>query len=214
MAKVVIDRFKALPPVCIMTGETEDVSFERTKLKSNDEVQILKLLVLSLVTAPLGTYWRPKRNTETFELSLPFTPAGLADYKRGRFLMKACLGGAIACLLGMVAVIALLQRPDSVTMLGVLGGGLVGVGTFFAIAFVKRNSVPRVLSFDERKIGLELPSTTAALAVQAAIAEKRAARDEALAEKRARKRSEPEKPAEEKRKLQPLGVAKRRKRAL
>jgi hypothetical protein len=217
MAKVVIDRFKALPPVCIMTGETEDVIFERTKLKSNDEVQVLKLLVMSLVTAPLGTHWRPRRNTETFELSLPFTRAGLAAYRRGRSLLKACLGGAILCLVGMIAVMAfaLGPHPSYLAMLGVLGGGLVGVGTFFLIAFKTRGSVPRVLSFDERRIGLDLPSAVAAKAVQRAITEKRAARDEALAKKRARKNRPAERAAAEepeKSRLQPLSVSKRRRR--
>ena len=91
MPRVAFNKFKALPPVCIVTGADDAVVFQRVKLtydKRYANMDPTLALILMLLTR------RRSSQREEIQLSLPFAPGAYEAWQRSKWHRVACLVAA------------------------------------------------------------------------------------------------------------------------
>lgn len=167
MPRVVIDPDKPVPPVCIVTGETDGVTFERVKVKAMDEVEILKGILVMLVTLGMAA---PESRHGAVELSLPFSPRGLRSYRRGRRVAVACFASAIGLLVTLIAVMLSLPAGSNWQQtVPILGVTALLLGLALQVAHQSGGAGPKLVSMAEHAVEVEVQSPEAARAITAAL---------------------------------------------
>lgn len=147
-----------LPRVCVITGQTEGISFKPVKF-----AWYPRWLLIFLPFAALIVLLIAMALTKRAKGTLPFSEEGWARWQRSKLLFGLSFLGTIVILVGGIAVFA--GRSDGIPILvSVLLATLVPVVTYFAVV---RGRVPQVQRIDERNITLSLPSESAAATITA-----------------------------------------------
>jgi hypothetical protein len=143
-----------LPKVCVVTGETADVTFQKVKFQWYPRwVAVFSCAPLIAVIVMLVLMKRA-------EGELPFTAKAYGAYK----LAKAMLALAILACIGLIlgAVFLLDSSPPLAVVMFVLA---IAAPVAISLAFVRGKTVG-VTRIDETGITLRIPSEAAAMAIR------------------------------------------------
>lgn len=145
-----------LPPVCVVTGQTEGVEFRSVKFSWYPRwvaaLILLNLLIAAIVAMAL---------TKKVQGELPFTEQAWKAWKRGQLLFTLSGVGCIGLLIGAIVLLA-----DEHTALGFLTVLLaIALPIVVGVGFLRRKG-PSVQRIAEGRITLKLPSDEAAQRIE------------------------------------------------
>jgi hypothetical protein len=171
MPKVTFNKFKALPPVCIITGAKEGVVFQRVTLTYEQRADPAVALTLM------------SRYPDAIPLSLPFTQQAYDAWQRSKWRLVACVVGA-SILPFFVFPLAIAVSPAFFALAAVAVPLVMA-----AIALKKEMSKgPRVTRVEGEMVELDIASAAAAAAIKKHAEEVHERDKERLAERLAKTR--------------------------
>ncbi|MCP3165099.1 hypothetical protein [Myxococcus qinghaiensis] len=147
-----------LPRVCVITGQTEGISFKPVKFAWYPRWLLIFVPFAALIVLLIAIAL-----TKRAKGTLPFSEEGWARWQRSKLLFGLSFLGTIAILVGGIAVFA--GRSDGTPILvAVLLAVLLPVVAYYA---VMKGRVPLVKRIDNRHLTLSLPSESAATTITA-----------------------------------------------
>jgi hypothetical protein len=144
-----------LPRVCVATGETEGVSYQKVTFTFVPLWARLSVGFCGIIGIILMIV-----NTKKVEAEIPFTDAAFRTFKVARIVPLALILGAVALM-----VVPIVIDPELVLFsIVVFVAGLVAAIIY--IQAVTRPSGPMVKEIDDEFITLEIPNDEAARAIE------------------------------------------------
>lgn len=147
-----------LPRICVITGQTEGISFKPVKFAWYPRWLLIFLPFAALIVLLIAIIL-----TKRAKGTLPFSEEGWARWQRSRLLFGLSFLGTIAILVGGIVVFAGKGNGTPI-LVAVLVAVLVPVVAYFTAV---KGRVPLVKKIDERTITLRLPSDSAATTIAA-----------------------------------------------
>lgn len=142
-----------LPKVCVLTGETQDVAFQKVKF------QWYPRWVAVLACAPLIAVIVMLVMMKRAQGELPFSPRGYGAYKTAKMMLALAILACIGLILGSLFLLET-SAPAAGALL------LVGIAVPVAISIVfVRGKTVGVTRIDDTGITLRIPNAAAAQAI-------------------------------------------------
>jgi hypothetical protein len=151
--KTAVTRFD-LPPVCVATGATTGVSYQKLAFAYVPMWARLSVVFCGLIGVILILV-----NTQRVHAEVPFTDAAFAAYRRGKAIVAALIAAAFLPLIG-----GLLVAADALLIGLVLFVALLVAAAIYATVVLK-NLGPTCKEIDSAHIRLAIPSEAAANAI-------------------------------------------------
>jgi|GEM_PF-2359410 len=147
-----------LPRVCVITGQTEGITFRPVKFAWYPRWLLIFVPVAALIVLLIAMAL-----TKRAKGTLPFSEEGWARWQRAKLLFGLSLLGTIAILVGGITAFA--GRSDgSPILVAVLLAILLPLVAYLA---VMKGRVPQAKRIDERNLTLSIPSESAAATITA-----------------------------------------------
>lgn len=144
-----------LPPVCVVTGAREGVTFKKVKFQWVPPTARFLVVFCGLIGI-IAMFAMQKRA----EGELPFSEAGWARWRSGKLLVAGGLGGFIVVLFaGLFAMSANSGGPFGLVLI------LLGFVLLIVALVMARGRGPMCKKIDDENIELELPSAEATSAI-------------------------------------------------
>jgi hypothetical protein len=195
MPRVRISKSKQAPPICLVTGSTEGVGYERVDFvfvvgpEGRDDRDVSSHIVPKELLKPTTGH------VDWTTLSLPFTGEGLGllrSRRKARRLLYAAVPALALAAIGAVALIAsLLGMTDTARAIALACGApfaAASLGLALYLRLVPHHGVPRVVKNHLRDIELDVPNELAAAMIGAEQVEEKAERNDRLGKLAKKKR--------------------------
>jgi hypothetical protein len=198
MPRIRISKSKQAPPICVVTGSTEGVGYERVDFvfvvgpEGRDDRDVSSHIVPKELLKPTTGH------VDWTTLSLPFTAEGFRLHRsrrNTRRLLYVAVPALGALAIGAVALIAsTLGISDATRPIALACGApfaAASLGLALYLRLVPHHGVPRVVKNHLRDIELDVPSELAATTIGAEQADAKAERNERLGKLGKKKRVAP-----------------------
>ncbi len=145
-----------LPPVCVVTGAREGVTFRKVKFQWVPPTARFLVVFCGLIGI-IAMFAMQKR----VEGELPFSEEGWQRWRSGKMLVAGGLGGFLVAL--FAGLFAMSGHSGQGFGLGLIGAGFV---LLIAALVMARGRGPMCKRIDDESIELELPSADAVAAIE------------------------------------------------